>query len=97
MNTWTTLLTPTELEKEFSPKPKGICPPRKKPTHSTACKKPTHSTARKAIQVIDKKGKKTNFPSISQASIHTGISHKTILSCCNQYRPDQYGNHYRYI
>ena len=90
MNTWTTLLTPTELEKEFSHKPKGICPPRKKPTKS-------HSTARKAIQVIDKKGKKTNFPSISQASIHIGISHKTILSCCNQYRPDQYGNHYRYI
>ena len=88
MNTWTTILTPTELEKEFSPKPKCICPPRKKPTHSTA---------RKAIQVIDKKGKKTNFPSISQASIHIGISYKTILSCCNQYRPDQYGNHYRYI
>ncbi|WP_455047096.1 hypothetical protein [Kingella oralis] len=88
MNTWTTILTPTELEKEFSHKPKGICSPSKKPTHSTA---------RKAIQVIDKKGKKTNFPSISQASIHIGISHKTILSCCNQYRPDQYGNHYRYI
>ena len=88
MNTWTTLLTPTKLEKEFSPKPKVICPPRKKPTRLHI---------RKAIQVIDKKGNKTNFPSISHASIHIGISHKTIRSCCNQYRPDQYGNHYRYI
>lgn len=61
MNTWTTLLTPTELEKEFSPKPKGVCPPRKKPTYSTA---------RKAIQVIDKKGKKNQF-SQHQPSQHT--------------------------